>query len=53
MKGGIILKEADQYQSNLLNEIRNFRDQARPQDDKKKKKKLFWKTCIIFSRLEK
>ena len=32
----ITLKEADEDQSNLLNEIRNFRDKARPQNDKKK-----------------
>ena len=35
----ITLKEADWYQSNLLREIRNFRDKTRPQGDKKKQEK--------------
>ena len=42
----ITLKEADEYQSNLLNEIRNF-------DNKTRKKKLFLKTCINFLTQEK
>ena len=32
----IILKEADEDQSNLLNDIRNFSDKTRSQNDKKK-----------------
>ena len=35
----ITLKEADEDQLNLLNEIRNFRDKTRPQNDKKKQEK--------------
>ena len=49
----ITLKEADEDQSNLLNEIKSFRDRTRPQNDKKKEKKLFLKTSIIFLRQEK
>ena len=53
-EGIITLEEADNDQPNLLNEIRNFKDKTRPQNDKKKKKKkLFLKTCIIFLRQEK
>ena len=37
--GEITLKEADEEQSSLLNEIRNFRDKAKPQDEGKKKQK--------------
>ena len=36
--GKITLKEADEYQSNLLNEIWNFRDKTRPQKDEKQKR---------------
>ena len=35
----ITLKEADEDQLDLLNEIRNFRDKTRPQNDKKKQEK--------------
>ena len=38
-EGIITLEEADNDQSNLLNEIRNFKDKTRPQNDKKKKEK--------------
>ena len=38
-EGKITLKEADEDQSNLLNDIRNFRDKTRPQNDKKKQEK--------------
>ena len=31
-KGKITLKEADEYQSNLLNKIKNFNDKTRPQN---------------------
>ena len=37
--GDITLKEADEDQSSLLNEIRNFRDETKPQDEEKKRKK--------------
>ena len=37
--GEITLKEADEDQASLLNEIMNFRDKTKPQDEEKKKKK--------------
>ena len=37
--GEITLKEADEDQVSLLNEIINFREKTKPQDEKKKKKK--------------
>ena len=37
--GKITLKEAGEYQSNLLGEIRNIRDKTRLQGDKKKQEK--------------
>ena len=37
--GEITLKEADEEQSSLLNEIRNFRDKIKPQDAEKNRKK--------------
>ena len=37
--GEITLKEADEEQSSLLNEIRNFRDKTKPQDEEKKTEK--------------
>ena len=52
--GEITLKEADEDQSSLLNEIKNFRDKTKPQDEEKKtEKKMFLKTCITFLRAEK
>ena len=52
--GEITLKEADEDQASLLNEIMNFRDKTKPQDEEKKqKKKMFLKTCITFLRAEK
>ena len=52
--GEITLKEADEEQSSLLNEIRKFRDKTKPQDqEKKQEKKTFLKTCITFLRAEK
>ena len=53
--GEITLKEADEDQASLLNEIKNFRDKTKPQDEEKKnrKKKMFLKTCITFLRAEK
>ena len=38
-EGEITLEKADEDQSNLLNEIVNFRDKTRPQNDKKKQEK--------------
>ena len=52
--GDITLKEADEYQSSLLNELKNFRDKTKPQsEEKNEKKKMFLKTCITFMRAEK
>ena len=52
--GEITLKEADEYQSSLLNEVKNFSDKTKPRGEKKnKKKKMFLKTCITFMRAEK
>ena len=39
--GEIFLKEADEDQSSLLNEIKNFRDKTKPQDEEKKQKKRY------------
>ena len=50
--GEITLKEADEEQSSLLNEIRNFKDKTKPQDEEEKKK-TFLKTSITFLRAEK
>ena len=37
--GEITLKEADEDQSSLLNDIKNFRDKTKPQDEEKKNRK--------------
>ena len=53
-EGKITLKVADEDQSNLFNEIRNFDYKTRLQNDKKKQeKKLSLKTCINFLRQDK
>ena len=42
---------ADEYQTDLLSEIINFKKNTKPQSvEKKQEKKLFLKTCIIFLR---
>ena len=47
--GNIALEKANEYQTNLLAEIMNFRKNTKPRSqEKNKKKKLFLKTCIIF-----
>ena len=52
--GTITLKEADDYQTDLLVEIMNFKKTTKPtSSEKKQEKKLFLKTCIIFLRVEK
>ena len=53
--GEITLKEADEDQASLLNEIMNFRHKTKPQDQEKKtrKKKMFLKTCITFLKADK
>ena len=54
-EGKITIKEADEYQADLLTEILNFRKNTKPRSREKKtrKKKLFLITCIIFLRVEK
>ena len=52
--GKITIKEADEYQADLLTEILNFRNNAKPRSqERNKKKKLFLKTYTIFLRVEK
>ena len=52
--GEITLEEADIDQSNLLNEIKNFKYKTKPKSDKKsKKKKMLKKTYTIFMKVEK
>ena len=56
-EGKITIKEADEYQKDLLVEIKSFKKHAKPRSLEKKKtnkkKKLFLKTCIVFLRVEK
>ena len=53
-EGKITLKEADEDQSNLYNEIRNFDFKTRLQNDnKKQEKRIVLKNCINFLRQEK
>ena len=48
-EGKITLKKADEDQSNLLNEIKNFRDKTRPQKyDKKQEKEIALKNLYEF-----
>ena len=50
----ITIKEADEYQADLLIEIINFRKKTKPRSqERKREKKLFIKTCIIFLRVGK
>ena len=51
-EGNITIDEAGKYQTDLLVEIMNFRRNTKPRK-KKKKRKLFLKTCIISGREEK
>ena len=52
--GKITIEEADEYQKDLLVEIMSFKKHTKPRSlEKKKKKKLFLKTCIVFLRVEK
>ena len=52
-EGKITIKEADEYQKDLLVKIMSFRKIRNQGVIKKKKKKLILKTCIIFLRGEK
>ena len=52
--GKITIKEADEYQTDLLAEILHFRKNTKPRsEEKNKKKKLSFKTCIMFLRVQK
>ena len=53
-EGKITIKEADEYQADVLTEILNFGKNTKPRSqEKNKKKKLFLKTYITFLRVEK
>ena len=53
-EGKITTEEANEYQTDLLAEIKNFRKNIKPKiQEKGQEKKLFLKTCIIFQRVEK
>ena len=53
-EGKITLEKANEYKTNLLAEIINFRKNTKQRsEEKNKKKKLFFKTCIIFLKVEK
>ena len=53
-EGKITLEKANEYQTDLLAEIINFKKKTKPRSQEKyKEKKLFFKTCIIFLRVEK
>ena len=48
-EGKITIKEADEYQADLLTEIMNFRQNTKPRSqEKKREKEIFFKTCIVF-----
>ena len=48
-EGKITLEKANEYQTYLLAQIIDFRENMKPKSqEKNKKKKLFLKTCIIF-----
>ena len=48
-EGNIMLKEADEYQADLLVKIMSFKKNTRPKSpEKNKKEKLFLKTYTIF-----
>ena len=53
-EGKITTEEANEYQTDLLAEIKNFRKNIKPKiQEKGQEKKLFLETCIIFQRVEK
>ena len=52
-EGKITIEQANEYQTDLLAEIMNFRKNTKPRSQEKKKKRLFLKTYIIFLRVEK
>ena len=53
-EGKVTIEEVDEYQSDLLAEIMNCKKNTKPRSqEKNKKNKLFFKTCINFGRVEK
>ena len=53
-EGKITFEKANEYQTNLLAEIINFKKHTKPKSqEKNKQKKLFFKICIVFLKLEK
>ena len=53
-EGKITIEEANEYQTDLLAEIINFRKKTKPKNqEKKQEKKLFLRICIIFLKVEK
>ena len=54
-EGKIMIKKANEYQTDLLAEIINFKKYMKPrsQEKKKQEKTLFLITCIIFLKVEK
>ena len=50
-----MIGEANEYQTDFLAEIMNFRKNTKPRSQEKKKKEnmIFLKTCINFGRVEK
>ena len=53
-EGKITFEKANEYQTNLLAEIINFKKHTKPRSqEKNKEKKLFFKICIVFLKLEK
>ena len=51
--GKITIEETNEHQKDLLVEIMSFRKHTKPRSrEKKKKKKLFLKTCIVFLSVE-
>ena len=53
-EGKITLEKANEYQTDLLAEIIDFKKNAKKKVKKKKREKeLLFKTCIIFLRVEK
>ena len=53
-EGKIMIKKANEYQTDLLGEIINFKKYRKPRSQEKKQEKtLFLITCIIFLKVEK
>ena len=51
-EGKITIKQADEYQKDLLVEIMSFKKHTKPRSQEKNMKKKFLKTCIVFLRAE-